>query len=243
MAWAAARDGGYVCTPNVDYIVRAQRDPGFLDAIRGARLRVPDGMWIVYAARLAGLHLHGTVTGRLLVPAIAEAAPGRGLSIALFGSAMGVPERAAKALQERFAQLDVRAAISPPMGFKVGSPDDARWVRVLQAADPSVIFVGLGAPKQEIWMQRHAPDFPGTVLVGVGQAFDVLAGIHREAPRWATRWGFEWAFRLAQEPRRLGRRYLVDDPWIFAWALRERIRGRGRTRSSSSRNRGGDGAV
>jgi N-acetylglucosaminyldiphosphoundecaprenol N-acetyl-beta-D-mannosaminyltransferase len=181
-------------------------------------------MWIIYAARLAGLTLGATVTGRLLLPAVAQRAPGLGLSIALFGAAPGVADEAATALRRRFAGVDVRAAISPAMGIRIGSPEDLACVNALKAAAPSIIFVGLGAPKQEIWMQQHSADFPGTLMVGVGQAFDVLANRKREAPQWATRWGFEWLFRLAQEPRRLGRRYLVDDPWIIRWALQQRIR-------------------
>jgi N-acetylglucosaminyldiphosphoundecaprenol N-acetyl-beta-D-mannosaminyltransferase len=224
LAWAKDGSGGFVCTPNVDYIVRAQRDPEFREAICAARIRVPDGMWIVYAARLAGLPLGGTVTGRLLLPAVAQRTQGQNLPIALFGAAEGVADAAAAALRRRFGGVDVRAAISPPMGIRIGSPEDVACVEELRAAAPSIIFVGLGAPKQEIWMQRHAADFPGTLMVGVGQAFDVLGNRKREAPAWATRWGFEWMFRLAQEPRRLGRRYLIDDPWIIGWAIRQRSR-------------------
>jgi N-acetylglucosaminyldiphosphoundecaprenol N-acetyl-beta-D-mannosaminyltransferase len=224
LQWATDGSGGYVCTPNADYVVRAQRDAAFREAICGARIRVPDGMWIVYAARLAGLSLGGTVTGRLLLPAVAKRARAQDLSIALFGAAPGVAEQAAATLRGRFPDLDVRATISPPMGIRIGSAEDLAGVNVLREAAPSIIFVGLGAPKQEIWMQQHSADFPGTVMVGVGQAFDVVAGHRREAPGWATRLGFEWVFRLVQEPRRLGRRYLVDDPWIIGWAIQQRIR-------------------
>jgi N-acetylglucosaminyldiphosphoundecaprenol N-acetyl-beta-D-mannosaminyltransferase len=223
LAWAAERSGGYVCTPNVDHVVRAQRDPAFRKAILAARIRVPDGMWIIRAARLAGLSFRETVTGRLLVPAIADRSRTAGLGIALFGSAPGVAEAAASALSERYPGVAIVSAISPPMGLVIGSAIDAEAVETLKSANPSVIFVGLGAPKQERWMERHADDFPGVVMVGIGQALDVLAGRVREAPPWATRLGFEWVFRLVQEPRRLARRYLVDDPWIFGWALSQRL--------------------
>lgn len=228
LRWALERSGGYVCTPNVDYVVRARTDQRFRDAIHGARLRVPDGMWIVYASRIAGRPLHGTVTGRLLLPAVADAAPAHGLRLALFGSSEGVAQEVAARLSATRPGLDIGASITPPYPLEVGSDEDRRLVAQLATARPDIVFVALGAPRQEIWMREHAAAFDGAVLVGVGAAFDIVAGRFREAPRWMTRLGFEWAFRLAQEPRRLARRYLVDDPWIIRWAIQERMRIMGR---------------
>lgn len=233
--WAGEASGGYVCTPNVDHVVRAQSDPEFLKAVTGARLRVPDGMWIVRAARLAALPLHETVTGRLLVPAVAARAADAGWPIALFGSAEGVAQAAGAALIRRNPDLRIDLMISPPMGLVLGSDADGAAVASLRAGSARVIFVGLGAPKQERWMALHASELPGVVLVGIGQGLDILAGRFRAAPTWATRLGFEWAFRLAQEPRRLARRYLVDDPWILWWAVRRRLVLTLRRRASSGR--------
>jgi N-acetylglucosaminyldiphosphoundecaprenol N-acetyl-beta-D-mannosaminyltransferase len=220
---AARRAGGYVCTPNVDYVVRARRNPAFREAILGASLRVPDGMWIIYACRIAGDPLTETVTGRLLLPAVAQRAAEAGLSIALYGAGPGIASAAADRLRLDCPGLRVPAAITPPAALEIGSPADMEGVEKLVAERPSVVFVCLGAPKQEIWMQRHAAALDGAVLVGVGASLDILAGRFREAPPWMTRHGLEWAFRLAQEPRRLAHRYLVDDPWILIWAVRTRI--------------------
>lgn len=221
----AAGGGGLVCTPNADYVVRARRDPLFRGAIQAADLRVPDGMAVIYAARLAGLNLRRTVTGRLLLPAVAARAASEGLSISLFGAGEGVAQQARDVLLERYPRLTVGVAISPPMGFEIGSPADVEAVARLRDAGSRVIFVALGAPRQEIWMATHRLDLADSVLVGVGAAFDILSGRFREAPEWATRIGMEWLIRLLQEPRRLARRYLVDDPWIFWWALRHRFGG------------------
>jgi N-acetylglucosaminyldiphosphoundecaprenol N-acetyl-beta-D-mannosaminyltransferase len=223
--WAAERSGGYVCTPNVDYVVRSRRDPEFRGAIQDARLRVPDGMWLIYASRLAGRGLHGTVTGRLLVPALAEVAASKNLRVALFGAGAGVVQRVKEVLVREHAQLRVVAAVTPPTPFTVGSAADQEAIDAIRNSNPDIVFVALGAPKQEIWMRRHTAELGGGVAVGVGGAFDILAGRFKEAPRWMTRYGFEWLFRLAQEPRRLARRYLVDDPWILWWALRVRLSG------------------
>jgi N-acetylglucosaminyldiphosphoundecaprenol N-acetyl-beta-D-mannosaminyltransferase len=167
------------------------------------------------------------VTGRLLLPAVAEGAAKNQLRIALFGAGPGVAQRVRETLIRNHPQLQVVAAVTPPTPFEIGSPADREAVYTIRKANPDILFVALGAPKQEIWMQRHAAELGGAVAVGVGGAFDIVAGRFREAPKWMTRYGFEWLFRLAQEPRRLARRYLVDDPWILWWALRIRLWGHG----------------
>ncbi len=213
----------YVCTPNVDYVVRSRRNERFRDAINAADLRVPDGMWIVYASRLAGRPLRASVTGRMLLPRLAAHCRDDSRSVGIVGAAEGVAARAAARLVAQYPGLVVRHAISPPMGFQVGSTADSEILAALKKDPVDLLFVALGAPKQEIWMQEHRDDLPGTVLIGVGAGVDIFAGRFREAPRWMTRVGLEWLFRLAQEPRRLGRRYLVDDPWILLWAVRTRF--------------------
>jgi N-acetylglucosaminyldiphosphoundecaprenol N-acetyl-beta-D-mannosaminyltransferase len=108
------------------------------------------------------------------------------------------------------------------MGFEIGGEADEAAVRLLAEADPQVLFVGLGSPKQDHWMARHAAELPRTVMVGIGQAIDVLGEMQPAAPGWMTRVGLEWAYRLAHDPRRLARRYLWDDPRFFWWMFRAR---------------------
>ncbi len=215
--------GRYVCTPNVDYVVRAERDMAFLSAINDADLRLPDGKWIVYASRIAGRPLRATVTGRLLIPRLAAVCRDRDLAMSLLGAGPGVAAAAAVRLTEAHPGLVIKHAISPPMGFVVGSDADAAILEKLSADPPAILCVALGAPKQELWMQAHRSDLPDTILVGIGAGLDIVAGRFRTAPAWMTSLGFEWMFRLAQEPRRLARRYLVDDPWILWWAIRTRL--------------------
>ena len=220
--WAREGSGGYVVTTNVDYLVRARRDPAFRQVLEGARLRLADGMGVVYGARLAGTRLHGSITGRLLPAALARH-PDR-LRLGLMGGLPGATPPAAEHLRQLGG--DVRVATSPPMGFEIGGDADQAAVRQLAEADPQVLFVGLGSPKQDHWMARHAVDLPRTVMVGIGQAIDVLGGMQPAAPAWMTRVGLEWAYRLAHDPRRLARRYLWDDPRFFWWMLQARGRGR-----------------
>lgn len=219
--WARDGSGGYVYTPNVDDIVKARRLPDFRRAVLGARLRVPDGMGIVYGSRLAGVPLRGTVTGRLLPAAIATELAGRPPGLAFFGGKPGVTQAAADSIRARGGL--VTAALSPSMGFVVGSDEDTSLTAQLRQSAPGVVFVSLGAPRQALWMAQHATDLPGVVLVGVGAAVDVLAGAIPAAPGWMTKVGLEWAFRLGKEPRRLARRYLIDDPRFFVWMIQQRL--------------------
>lgn len=220
----------YVCTPNVDYVVRSRTNRVFRDAINSADLRVPDGMWIVYASRLAGRPLRASVTGRYLLPRLAAKCHETGHSMGIMGAGEGVAALAVARLRSDYPSLQVRHTISPPMGFVVGSEPDRAIVAALKSDPVDLLYVALGAPKQEIWMREHQDEFPGVVMIGVGAGVDILAGRFREAPRWMTRFGFEWLFRLAQEPRRLARRYLIDDPWILLWAIRTRFSAIGRSR-------------
>lgn len=217
------RTSRYVCTPNADHVVKARRDVPFREAVNGAHLRVPDGMWIVHASRIAGRPLRATVTGRLLVPRLAAASRDLGLTVGLMGAGPGVAELAADELRRITPGIRVVHAITPPDQLAVGSEADLEIVRRISANPPAILFVALGAPKQELWMARHHDAIEGCTMIGVGAGIDFLAGRFKTAPAWMTRVGLEWAFRLAQEPRRLGRRYLVDDPWIIWWAVRTRM--------------------
>ena len=224
LAWARDGSGGYVCTPNVDHLVRAKRDAQFRNLMRGARLRLPDGMGLIYGARLAGTPFRGRVTGRLLPEALVRRSAPETPPIALVGGRDDAPQKAAARLEALGA--NVVAAISPPMGFEIGGPADEEAVAQLVAARPRIVIVGMGAPKQELWMARHQADLPETVMLGLGQTIDILGDRLPAAPHWMTRVGLEWAFRMLRDPRRIGRRVFVDDPPFFIWMLRERLRRR-----------------
>ncbi|HUP82702.1 MAG TPA: WecB/TagA/CpsF family glycosyltransferase [Candidatus Limnocylindria bacterium] len=219
--WAREGSGGYVSTPNVDHLVRAKRDPAFLELVRGARLRLPDGMGLIYGMRLARRRLKGAVHGRLLPEAIVRATAADSPAMAMIGGRDDAPERATERL--RSLGGNVVAAVNPPMGFEIGGAADAEATRALVAANPQVLIVGFGAPKQERWMARHAAELPNTVMLGLGQTIDVLGGRVPTAPAWMTRVGLEWAFRMLRDPVRIGRRVFVDDPPFFWWMLKARI--------------------
>lgn len=222
--WAREGSGGYISTPNVDHLIRAKRDPDFRGLVMGARLRIPDGMGLIYGARLARTPFRGPVTGRLLPEAIVAATKDDPIPIAMIGGRDDAPERASERLRELGG--NVVSAVSPRMGFAIGSDEDSAAMARLKEGNPRIVLVGFGAPKQETWMARHQSELPATVMLGIGQAIDILGGRVPAAPPWMTRVGLEWAFRMLRDPRRIGRRVFIDDPPFFWWMLKARFRRR-----------------
>ena len=209
-AWSAGR-GGWIATPNVDHLRHAARDPQLAALIRSAPISVADGAPVVWAAWLSGRALPARVTGADLLWSLSAAAAADGRSVYLLGGEPGVPERAAEALQRAFPGLRIAGTCSPPYGFELDADELERCRAGVVAAKPDVVFVGLGFPKQEHVINGFARDLPGTWWLGCGAALPFAAGELPRAPQWMRALGLEWLFRLAQEPKRLFRRYIVDD--------------------------------
>jgi N-acetylglucosaminyldiphosphoundecaprenol N-acetyl-beta-D-mannosaminyltransferase len=199
-------EGGRVVTPNVDICRQASRDPEAGELIRAASTVVADGMPLVWASRLQGDPLPERVTGASLIFSLSAAAAADGWSVYLLGGDPGVPEQAAAALADRSPGLQVAGTDAPAPGFEL-----AEVRRRVEAAHPDIVFVGLGFPKQEQVIAAVAPRLPGAWFVGCGAAIPFAAGALPRAPEWMQRTGLEWAWRLLSEPRRLFRRYLVED--------------------------------
>jgi N-acetylglucosaminyldiphosphoundecaprenol N-acetyl-beta-D-mannosaminyltransferase len=226
-ALVAAGRGGRVFTPNVDHVVIAERHAEFREAYRAADLSLADGVPILWAARLLGEPLPAKVSGSDLVVPLVERAAARGWRVYLVGAAPGVAAEAARTLQQRFPGLRIAGVDAPFVRLDGPDPEGEAALARLAAAAPDLVLVAFGAPKQELWMHRHRAAFGRAVAVAVGASLDFVAGTIRRAPRWMQRAGLEWAFRLGREPRRLWRRYLVDDRRFvpIVWrALRARRR-------------------
>lgn len=203
--------GGWVATPNVDICRAACRDPGVAQMLAGASVTVPDGMPLIWATRLRGDPLPERVTGASLLFSLTAAAAACGRSVYFLGGAAGVPEAAAIRLTGRHPDLLVAGTDSPPFGFDA-TAEGVEVVRgKLVAAAPDIVFVGLGFPKQEKLITALAPSLPHAWFVACGAAIPFAAEAMPRAPIWMQRSGLEWLFRLRSEPRRLARRYLVDD--------------------------------
>jgi N-acetylglucosaminyldiphosphoundecaprenol N-acetyl-beta-D-mannosaminyltransferase len=204
--------GGTVFTPNVDHVVNAQTDAEFRAAYDAADVSIADGQWIVWASRFLGTPLPAKISGSDLALPLAKRAGERGFSIYLLGGAPGVGEIAAKRLEQ---ECGVRIAGVDSPRIDLNTPDPALIERI-RAAKPDLILVALGSPKQELWIHRNHEALRPAVLLGVGATVDFLAGRVKRAPTWVSRAGLEWLYRLAREPRRLARRYLINDPKFAA---------------------------
>jgi len=213
--WIARREPHYVCVTGVHGVMESQRDDELRRIHNAAGLVTPDGMPLVWLSRLRGLRHVRRVYGPDLMLACCERSVGKGYRHFLYGGAEGVAERLADRLCARFPGISIAGTYTPP--FRPLTPEERADVASrIDRANTDIVWVGLSTPKQERWMYANTHLLRAPVLVGVGAAFDFLAGVKLQAPRWMQRSGLEWSFRLATEPRRLWRRYLVNNP-SFVW--------------------------
>lgn len=218
LVWIQRRDGGcrYVVTPNVDHVTLFQRNAELRQAYAESSLTLADGAPVVAASRLLGRPLPERVAGSDLAPRLfAEAAWQRtNLRVYLLGGAAGVGARAAERIAAAWPGVEVVGLASPPIGFERDDSLNAELVAEINACQPDLLLIGLGAPKQELWIHRHYGELCVPAALCVGATIDFLAGQRWRAPAWMRRVGLEWLFRVLCEPRRLAGRY-ARDAWIF----------------------------
>jgi N-acetylglucosaminyldiphosphoundecaprenol N-acetyl-beta-D-mannosaminyltransferase len=222
--WIPAKTGCHsIAATSMHGIVEAHLDPAFMGILNSTDLVVPDGTPLVWLGRRQGHDLPRRVYGPDLMLEFCEKTAGRGYRHFLYGSEPGVPEQLAEALQRRFSYLEVCGVYSPPFR-PLSAEEDEAIVGLICRAAPDVLWVGLGAPKQERWMHEHRGKLNAPVMVGVGAAFEILSGRRRQAPSWMRERGLEWLFRLLQEPRRLWRRYLIDGARFLIYLALDALR-------------------
>ena len=207
----------YAVTPNPEFILAAKKNPAFLAALNGADLSMPDGIGVVYAARILGRPLKGRVPGIDFASTLLARLAQRGGRVFLLGAKPGVAQQAAEKLTQAHPGLVI-----------CGTHDgyfqaDAPVVEEVRAARPDLLLVGLGAPKQELWMRDHGPSTGARLAIGLGGALDVFAGVTERAPEVWQKLGLEWCYRLVREPWRIKR--MVKLPIILWDALIARLRG------------------
>jgi N-acetylglucosaminyldiphosphoundecaprenol N-acetyl-beta-D-mannosaminyltransferase len=223
------RERGYVSAAAVHVVMVSRHDAETRAALRGASLVLPDGRPLVWALNLLGARLSDRVYGPELTERYCRRAAERGHRVWLYGGA--TPEALGEleqVLTRRFRGIRIAGGYSPPHRPLTDVEEHALAERI-NADAPDVVWVGIGAPKQEQWMARMRPMLEAPVLAGVGAAFDFISGRKRQAPAWMQRRGLEWLFRLSQDPVRLGPRYLRYNPAFVAAFLRQYISERGRS--------------
>jgi N-acetylglucosaminyldiphosphoundecaprenol N-acetyl-beta-D-mannosaminyltransferase len=222
----ARREPGYVCAVPVHSLMVSRHDAVMRAALLGATMNVPDGRPLVWALNMLGEHLPDRVYGPDLMDRFCARAVRSGHRIWLYG---GATEEAlddlVRVLERRHPGLRVAGGWSPPHR-PLTAEEEREVARRIDSDGADVVWVGLGVPKQELWMARMRPRLQAPVLVGVGAAFDFLAGRKRQAPAWMQRRGLEWLFRLSQEPLRLLPRYLRYNPAFVAAFARQYLRER-----------------
>lgn len=238
-AMVAARERGYVCVCNVHTVMASQEDAELRAALLSSSLNVPDGQPLVWALNALGHSLHDRVYGPELMTRAFSRAPDTGQRFYLYG---GRDQDALRQLRltllQRFPGADIVGAYAPP--FRPLSPQERSMIADdINASGADVVWVGIGVPKQEKWMAAMRPYLEAPVLVGVGAAFDFLAGLVPQAPPVLQRAGLEWAYRLAHEPRRLWRRYLRYNPRFVSAFVRQLAAHRTAVGHDGHRNGGG----
>jgi N-acetylglucosaminyldiphosphoundecaprenol N-acetyl-beta-D-mannosaminyltransferase len=214
LAWASARESRYVCIANVHVTMESYDSTAFREIVNGADLVTPDGMPLVWALRLFGVRGSTRVRGPSLTEKVIESAAASGVAVGFYGGTAAVLTLLLQVCEQRFPGLRIAYAYAPPFR-QLKAEEDAAIVGEINASGAGILFVGLGCPKQERWMASHKGSVDA-VMLGVGAAFDFLAGAKRVAPDWMQRGGLEWLFRLATEPRRLWWRYAYHNPRFVA---------------------------
>lgn len=212
--WATGSESRYVCVASVNNVIEARYDPYLMEVMNEADLVTPDGMPLVWGLRWLGVQEATRVCGPDLTPRILERAAAEGLAVGFYGGDPNVLGRLVATARRRWPELSIVYAFSPPFR-ELGAAEDDVVIRDINGSGARILFVGLGCPRQETWMASHRGRV-GNVMVGVGAAFDYVAGTKRRAPRWLRASGLEWLFRLATEPRRLAKRYLRGNPRFVA---------------------------
>ena len=216
-SWIDGGERHYVCVCPVHSVMECRRSDEVRHIFNDAGMVTPDGMPIVWVVRASG-HPHvSRVYGPDLMLALAERTVATGRRHFFYGGGPGVARVLAERLQARFPGLEVAGTHEPPFAPLDELCTDAA-AQLIDSSKPDIVWVGISSPKQDRWMACMRTRLRAPVIIGVGAAFDFHSGAVRQAPRWMQRSGLEWAFRLATDPRRLWRRYVVDNPW-FLWEL------------------------
>lgn len=212
----------YVVTPNVDHIIQLERGGELCDVYRSADLILTDGKPLLWIAKWYGTPIKEKISGSDLFPLLCKLAAQKGYKMFFLGAAEGVAARAAENLKRKYPGLQVVGTYSPPYGFEKNEYELAKIEQMITQVHPHILIVGLGCPKQELFILHNKDRLGVPISLGLGASLDFEAGNIKRAPRWMADHGLEWLFRITQDPKRMAKRYLVDDRKILSLAIRYR---------------------
>jgi N-acetylglucosaminyldiphosphoundecaprenol N-acetyl-beta-D-mannosaminyltransferase len=214
--------GHYVIVANTHVLMESRGNCDLRKAIVNASMVIPDGMPLVVVGRMRGFSLPQRAYGPELLIAALAASGEKGWRHAFYGSTPKILADMKKKINEQWPQVEIVGMFSPPFR-KLSNQEDQEMVARINSSKPDILWVGLGCPKQECWIEEHSDQIEVSVMLGVGQAFDILAGAKSWAPKWMRVSGLEWLFRFFQEPSRLWKRYVIYGPQFLYLATQEQI--------------------
>jgi exopolysaccharide biosynthesis WecB/TagA/CpsF family protein len=210
-----ANKKSYLVTPNVDHIVKLEHDKELQKIYQEADLIITDGQPLIWISKYYKNPIKEKVSGSDLFPRLCEMAAEKGYSVFLLGAAEGVADMAAENLRKRFEKLNIVGTYSPPKGFDKDEAETNKILSMIAALKPHILIVGLGCPKQEKFIYEYHKIMDVPLSLGLGASIDFVAGKVKRAPAWMRRFGLEWFYRFMKEPRRMFKRYFIDDMKIF----------------------------
>lgn len=212
----------YAVTPNVDHIVRIENDNKLAEVYRDADLIFTDGKPLIWISSLFGNRIKEKISGSDMFPLICKMAAEKGYRVFLLGAAKGVADIAAENLKKKIENLQIVGTCAPEIGFEKNPEVLKEVLESIRKAEPHILIVSLGCPKQEFFIHEYCKELQVPFSIGLGASIDFESGKVKRAPKWMRDHGFEWLHRIFQDPKRLARRYLIDDirivPVIFKYA-------------------------
>lgn len=212
----------YVVTPNVDHIVRLEKDEELQKVYKNASLILTDGKPLIWISKWYKTPIKEKISGSDLFPRVCQLAANKNYTMYLLGAAEGVADTAARNLMKKYPGLNIVGTYSPPFGFEKNEQEMNKIKTQIQEVHPDILIVGLGCPKQEKFMYYHCKELGVPISFGLGASIDFEAGNIKRAPKWMSNHGLEWLYRFSKEPKRLFKRYFVDDLKIIQVARKYR---------------------
>lgn len=212
----------YVVTPNVDHIVRLEKDEELQKVYKNASLILTDGKPLIWISKWYKTPIKEKISGSDLFPRVCQLAANKNYTMYLLGAAEGVADAAARNLMKKYPGLNIVGTYSPPFGFEKNEQEMNKIKAQIQDVHPDILIVGLGCPKQEKFMYYHCKELGVPISFGLGASIDFEAGNIKRAPKWMSNHGLEWLYRFSKEPKRLFKRYFVDDIKIIQVARKYR---------------------
>jgi len=214
---AKTKKKNYIVTPNVDHVLNYQKNARFKAAYEDAALTLLDGMPLYWALKIQGKKIREKVSGSDLFLASLEACERHRLSVYFLGASEEVNKKGTEIIQKTFPRLNIKGNHSPPFGFEKDQKVNKATILNINKTKPDVLYLFLGSPKSEIWIHENINKLDIKLALNLGASLDFVAGKYKRAPKWMQKSGIEWVWRMGSDPKRLVKRYLIDDMVPFAW--------------------------